>query len=119
MDGDMTVKQQAGVTREEFKEGIDKLRDTIDKWRAPVQARLEKHESTLYGNGVPGMDEQIRNINGWIEAQKELALKRKQWWDKLQWVVIPIFVGGLVTLMYQAFVFFTEIAPILESLKNK
>lgn len=108
-----------GITREEFKDEINKLRDTIDKWRAPIQARQEKHDKTLYGNGVPGMDEQLRRIIEWIEEQKQKEFRRKQWWDKLQWVVIPMFIGGVVTLGYQAFVFFTQIAPILEALKNK
>ena len=91
--------------------------ESIDRWRAEAQAKQEKHEKTLYGNGQPGHDEMIREIFAFINAQKETALRRRVWWDKLQWVVIPMVIGGAATLLYQAFIFFTQIAPILESLK--
>lgn len=37
------------------------------------KARLDRHAKTLYGNGEPGMDEQIRRIYEWIEEQKNAA----------------------------------------------
>lgn len=69
----------ATVTQADFQ----KLTDTLDRWRVQVQAKQEKHEHTLYGNGTPGMDEQIRNITSYIELLVKLA-----------WIIV----GGVVTI---------------------
>lgn len=67
------------VTPEDFA----KLTDTIDRWRVQIQSKLEKHDETLYGNGKPGMDEQIRNLTNYMELLVKLA-----------WIVV----GGVVTI---------------------
>lgn len=36
-----------------------------------IRRRLDKHSKTLYGNGEPGIDEQIRDIYKWIQEQKK------------------------------------------------
>ncbi len=37
--------------------------ESIDRWRAQVEAKQQKHDKFLYGNGEPGMDEVLRNTN--------------------------------------------------------
>ncbi|HET8669715.1 MAG TPA: hypothetical protein VFM05_03535 [Candidatus Saccharimonadales bacterium] len=101
------------ITNEQIKNKLD----SIDRWRVKMQTEHEKHDKTLYGNGEPGMDEQIRNIVAWISRQDEAVKRRAAWWDKFQWVVIPIVITGLVTFFYQAFVFYFRIVPLLEAVK--
>lgn len=101
------------VTQEQFRSKTD----SWDKWRAIIQAQSEKHDKALYGNGEPGMDEQLRNIVAWMNKQDEAAKRRAAWWDKLQWVVIPMAIGGVATFAYQAFVFYFQIVPIIEKLR--
>lgn len=62
---------------------LDKLKDTLDRWRVQVQEKVEKHHETLYGNGKPGMDEQIRNLTSYMELLVRLS-----------WIVT----GGVVTI---------------------
>ena len=35
-----------------------------------IKDELDHQHKTIYGNGVPGMDENIRTILAWIEVQK-------------------------------------------------
>jgi hypothetical protein len=51
------------VTRAEFKS----LVDTLDRWRVSVQSKQDKHHGTLYGNGVQGMDDMVREL--WEDLQ--------------------------------------------------
>jgi len=78
---------------------------------------IKRHSKDLYGNGEPGMDEQIRKIWEWIDLQKAKETKRAQWWDKFQWVVIPIFVSGLLLFLGQAAYFWFAVVPDLMTLK--
>lgn len=77
------------VTRQDIIDEVSKLRDTVDRWRVQAQAKLEKHEHVLYGNGNIGMDEQVRNINNQINLVA-----------KLMWIVagsiVTTSVGGVV-----------------------
>lgn len=59
------------------------LKESIDRWRVIIQAKIEKHDETLFGNGKPGMDEQIRNLTNYMELLVKLA-----------WIVV----GGVVTI---------------------
>jgi hypothetical protein len=45
--------------------------DSILKWRVAINQKIDKHDHSLYGNGEPGMDEVLRNINRWIDEQKQ------------------------------------------------
>jgi hypothetical protein len=81
------------VTKKDF----DALTDTIDRWRVKTQSMVERHDEqlqeaslqlqeqhhALFGNGTPGMDEQIRNLTkgmdvlvrlGWIVAGSVVTL---------------------------------------------
>lgn len=59
---------------------ISKLRESSDRWRAVIETKvndnkklLEAHHTTLYGNGKPGLDEEVRNINKQLEILIRLA----------------------------------------------
>lgn len=56
------------VTRQDVMDEVSKLRDSIDRWRVQVQTRQDKHDEVLFGNGKPGMDEQIRTISSYISV---------------------------------------------------
>ena len=90
--------------------------DSIDRWRVTVQARIDKHDKTLYGNGEPGHDEMIRDIYSFIGTQKTADERRRSWWDKFQWVIIPLVIGGIVTFVWQALVFYFQVFPAIEKI---
>ena len=52
--------------------------DSISKWRLNIDKIVGDHDHALFGNGEPGMDEVLRNINKWISEQKEQGAKTKQ-----------------------------------------
>lgn len=60
------------ITNEELYKEIHLMKDTIDRWRVKVEAKQEKYDKTLYGNGEPGMDEVIRRHDEEIKAQKKV-----------------------------------------------
>ena len=89
--------QQQPVTKEDF----NQLKDTLDRWRVKVQAQVDdqnkeikiqrtewqsqlgEHHKALFGNGKPGMDEEIRNLTtgmsvliklGWIVAGSAITM---------------------------------------------
>lgn len=51
-------------------EKIDRNLESIDRWRVRMDTRIDKHDHTLFGNGEPGWDEVLRNVNMWIAEQK-------------------------------------------------
>lgn len=46
--------------------------ESLERWRVQVQAKQDKHDKTLYGNGEPGMDEVLRNTG---KSMKEIMDK--------------------------------------------
>jgi hypothetical protein len=67
------------------KDDLDKLKDTLDRWRVKVQVQVDDHHKALFGNGSGsiGMDEQLRNLTsmmgvlvrlGWLVAGSTVAL---------------------------------------------
>lgn len=94
-----------------------RILSSIDRRLTPeLLAKIEQHDHTLYGNGSPGMDEQIRNIGAWIDSQKQSADRRRAWWDKFQWIVIPMGVAGVVAFVGQFLVFWFDVVPKLQQL---
>ena len=91
--------------------------ESIDRWRVVWEEEKKKHAKTLYGNGDPGVDEMLRGVYAYINEQKALTIKRSAWWERFQWVLIPIAVGGIGSFIYQAFVFYFQVWPVISSLK--
>ena len=89
MDGNITSDQFEKFTdetrrhREKIDGDVERLKDSIDRWRVQVVAKQQKHDETLYGNGKPGLDEQIRSI----EASLSFLIR-------LAWLVV----GAVVSL---------------------
>jgi hypothetical protein len=74
------------VTRQDIIDEVQKLRDTVDRWRVQTQAKVDRHEKTIYGNGNIGMDEQVRTIY----ATVGLGIK-------LMWIITGAVVSALVS----------------------
>jgi|WetSurMetagenome_2_1015567.scaffolds.fasta_scaffold52991_3 hypothetical protein len=100
------------VTKKDF----ERLTDTIDRWRVQTQAKIEKHDKTLYGNGEPGMDEQIRGIHTWINEQRKAADKRSEFWSKFSWLIITLVAGGFTAFIGQALYFWFRVVPEISKL---
>jgi len=73
-----------------------------------------KHDKFLFGNGEPGIDERMRNIEKWIELQIEKEKKKIAWWDRFQWVIIPIIITFTVGFIGQFIVFWIRVVPGLK-----
>src|SRR5258706_11392892 len=78
-----------------------RLRDSIDRWRVQIQVKqddlltqMEKHEKKLYGNGEPGMDEQIRNIHNGIQLLMKLV------WLMVGAVITFVTGGAIAGIVY-------------------
>jgi hypothetical protein len=77
------MDKQQPVTKQDF----DGLKDTLDRWRVKTQAMVDSHDKkltenkeqldqqhhALFGNGEPGMDEQIRNLTAGMSVLVRLA----------------------------------------------
>jgi len=101
------------VTRKELQNEMTKLKDTLDRWRAPLQAKIDKHDKSLYGNGDPGLDEIARNLTmtsaeqkktieemkGFIEVVKPMIVFYKVgvWFASIIGVSVIALIWGLIT----------------------
>jgi hypothetical protein len=87
-----TIHKHMYITSEDLQTEMAKLRETLDRWRAPIQSEQDMQHKTLYGNGDGeiGMDEHIRNIYGILNTLIRLA-----------WIVVgatvTIAAGGIVS----------------------
>lgn len=80
----------------------------------PFRKRHNDMYNALFGEpGKPGYDEVIRNILQWIELREKAAERRREWWNRLQWVIIPILVASFLAFLGQAIVFWVRIYPNL------
>ena len=111
--GCIMAANNRNVTKDDFKS----LTDTLDRWRVQLQAKVDKHDKYLFGNGEPGMDEQIRNIGTWIGEQKKAADKRAEFWAKFSWLIITLAITGLTAFLGQAVYFWIAIVPDLMKIK--
>lgn len=100
------------VTKDDFKS----LTDTLDRWRVQLQAKVDKHEKVLFGNGEPGLDEQIRGIHTWIGEQKKSADKKAEFWGKFSWLIISSIVISLIAFIGQAVIFWVRVVPEISKL---
>ena len=69
----MAVTKDRAVTQRDLEGEMLKLRDSLDRWRVPVQAEIDRHRQTIYGNGDPGLDERIRNIERSLKTLIQMA----------------------------------------------
>lgn len=88
------------VTRQDVIDEVTKLKDSIDRWRVQVQTRQDKHDEALFGNGKPGMDEQIRVISSYISVLV-----------KLGWIVAACAVSVAISGLVYAVVYLVRAMP--------
>lgn len=95
----------------------------LDKAQKDLAEFLEK-------NNIPKAQKMMLEMQGYllmviINDHKKTSLmypifkqqqKRRQWWDKLQWGVIPSVALGVLTFVWQAIYFWVELAPKLSNL---
>ena len=46
----------------------DFIMNELTKKQEKLEERVDSHEHIITGNGSPGLDEQVRNLNNWKEA---------------------------------------------------
>ena len=96
---------------------MKRLTDTLDRWRVSMQSKIEKHEKSLYGNGEPGMDENIRNL---VKSQQEYQKALQEEKDQRQWLyraTVGAAISTMFMLIVNGFIYFAKILPVLEKLK--
>ncbi len=86
-----------------------------------LQSSLSDVKNMIGNNSIP-VEDKIGKI---IESQyyilvfiiSEMQIQRKQrektrvWWDRLQWVVIPMFLSGVAVFIWQALYFYFVVVP--------
>lgn len=88
------------ATKQDILDEVSKLKETLDRWRVQAQTKIDKHDAALFGNGHPGMDEQIRQITIYMSAL-----------IKLGWIVIGTLVTSLVAGVVAATVYLIKVMP--------
>ena len=86
-----------------------------------VEEQVQPIKKYLFGNGVPGMDEQLRNIITYINEEKERRAKREKEHRDSQLYYLRLTVGTAITsvvvLLVNGVIYFAKILPLLEKLK--
>jgi len=96
------------VTAEQFKQLLERL----DKF----EARIEKHNKTLFGNGEPGLDEIMRNVSAWIKRREETEKLRQDKQDKYMLLLVSTAVGMAATFIGGVLMWFVNIYPAISQL---
>ncbi len=86
-----------------------------------VEEQVQPIKKYLFGNGVPGMDEQLRNIITYINEEKERRAKQEKERRDSQLYYLRLTVGTAITsvvvLLVNGVIYFAKILPLLEKLK--
>jgi len=96
----MSEKNNEPVTRQDVMDEVTKLRDTVDRWRVKVDVRQDKHEKALFGNGVPGLDEEVRNIKKMLDVLIRLA-----------WIVATSIISVSVVGIISVIIYLVKVMP--------
>lgn len=103
----------AGITRKYFDARIEEVESLIDRRIKPLEERVNKIDHVLFGNGEIGWDEKLRLIETYIKQQQEAEQERKANMKKLMWSVVSFMIPAAFIFLYQFFVFWTKIVPML------
>ena len=110
----VTLAQAVSELEGEIKE----IRIMLDTYAQKVDT-LEVVVLRGEGDRLP-LAEIVRNltktVNDYITHKDKEEQKKREQWDKLKWVIIPIIVSGVIAFIIQAIVFYFRIFPLLERL---
>lgn len=62
---------------------------------------------------------QLLFIISFIHKERVKQENWKKWWDKLQWVIIPMVISGFFIFIWQALYFYFNLVPYLEQIAHK
>lgn len=93
------MSNEAATLRGEIKLQLD----SIDRWRVKIETLIDKHDHALFGNGQPGMDEQIRETYRIIKDMQKEKEKAWEWWQKYLFWFLTFAVSQFVTLYFSGF----------------
>lgn len=88
------------ISRQDIIDEVTKLRDSIDRWRVKIETKQDIHHATIFGNGKPGIDEEIRNI----KASQDTLIR-------LAWIVVSTVVTIGVSGTIAAIIHLIRIMP--------
>lgn len=91
-------------------EDIDKL---LKSKRLTSSERVQMEIQSYFLMFLVNDHKKISHMYPWMLEQQRKAEERKVWWNKLQWVVIPIVVSSLFIFIGQAAYFWLTIVPEL------
>jgi len=81
-----------------------------------IREEQELQHRFLFGNGNGiGLDEQLRIIQKYVTDQEKDKDRRRAWWDKFQWVVIPMILAVILGFLGQFIYFWLTLVPKLET----
>ena len=93
-------------------EDIDKL---LKSKRLTSSERVQMEIQSYFLMFLVNDHKKISRMYPWIQEQQRKEEARKVWWNKLQWVVIPLVVGSVFIFLGQAVYFWYTIVPDLMS----
>jgi len=91
-------------------EDIDKL---LKSKRLTSSERVQMEIQSYFLMFLVNDHKKISRMYPWMLEQQRKEEARKVWWNKLQWVVIPIIVSSLFIFIGQAAYFWLTIVPEL------
>lgn len=75
---------------------VERAMDAVEKVARRIEevgARTDKNYHYLFGNGVPGLDERVRNLEARVEQMNAIV---KDWAKAVKWAAMVV--GGYLVL---------------------
>jgi len=91
-------------------EDIDKL---LKSKRLTSSERVQMEIQSYFLMFLVNDHKKISRMYPWVQEQQRKEEARKVWWNKLQWVVIPLIVSSVFIFIGQAAYFWLTIVPEL------
>ena len=108
----MTNDIDNGISDEILNKAQADLADYLDKNNIP---KTPKMILEMQGYILMVLSNDHKKVGRMYTVYKKQETRRA-WWEKFQWVLIPIITGGIVAFFWQALYFWIDIAPKLSRL---
>jgi hypothetical protein len=114
-------------------EAVKMIAITIEKTQAADHAMLLDHDRTLRGNGAPGLQESVRSLakmldefiievreerNKRIVGEETEKVRKREEINKLKWMLLSFGTPLIAAVIYQSFIFWTQVAPAIKELTD-
>lgn len=116
---DTNLSEDTGISNDVLEKAQRDINDLLQKGGLDKTDRTQLEVQSYFLMFLINDHKKINKMYPFFVEQKQKLEKQRIWWDRLQWVVIPLVVAGVLTFVYQAAIFYFQIVPIIEQLKTK